>query len=964
MRYDRRGIGRTVLHPQTAALTFKIASTLARIGLLAAMLASGSARAGLPLDLGLYRPQQGLVYLDFDRDAIPDRTIGYAPPPEHVLVADMNGDGIADIVSYVSGLWQIDLDGDGVPDLEYTFGGMPGDVPLLGDVDGDGRVDLVVYRNGTWYTSTRRDGVADRVDTFGGQPGDIPLLGDINCRGIATRIIYRSGLWYGDLPGASTFPFAALGGDPRDQPFTADWDSDCNADVGVFRDGLWLVVTDPTESPAFLATFYGAAGDRPLAARLDRSLTAPKYRRRSSSFAIYRPADRAFYFQTLPGTRPDLAPYPNVDASHVMAADLDGDGKSSLILYNGGVWLVDRGIDGTIDDMYSFGGMPDDVPLIGDVDGDGRADLVVYRAGAWYVSTARDPVVALEHHFGGDPSDIPVLGDVDGDGRADFGVYRNGIWYFDTKRDGTAGAGYVLGGAPGDVPLVADWNGDGRADLIVYRDGQWFVSTDPASGTPSLHASFGAATDLPVSGRFAVETAATPVLFATQARPIYPLGDGLVTPTIGDFDRDGRFEPLGAHNAGGLIQAVDLAAAGLANLFSPGRVNRDCRTADLNGDGIADLVCNTYSDIHNTASFARLFVGDGTGRFAEDPTFAAMGLRGYGETILAADFNNDGAVDLFIPFYSQNDPTEHSYLLINNGLGRFTDVADRAGVALRSVPSEHRVEGAQAVDYDGDGWIDFYVAGRLFRNNHNLTFSDVTTAVGLPGSFDEGVKFIDWNNDGYLDLIIHHPIFGPALWEYDGTRFTRKDVMPQYLNSDVYGVNVGDFNGDGREDVVVAGGSAAAPFILLNTGERFERDPISLLDDLSYGPVAAFDYDGDGAMDLVLSRGIRNTVVARNISPDINRQALTIEVVDAAGRRNQFGRVVRVRPDRVPGVTLSRVVDGGSAMLAQTPYPLTIPTPYPGPHRVDVRFAGANVSFTMQPGDRVRVYANGRIEPY
>jgi len=945
-------------------LTFRIADTLARIGLATAILVSGSAHAGLPLDLGLYRPQPGLIYLDFDRDAIPDRTFAYATPPEHVLVADMDGDGIADIVTYLGGMWQADLDGDGVADVTYTFGGMPGDVPLLGDVDGDGRVDLVIYRNGVWYASTHRDGVADRVDTFGGLPGDIPLLGDINCRGIAARIIYRAGLWYADIPGASTFPIAGLGGDAHDQPFTADWDGDCAADIGIFRDGLWFVITNPTESPTFLAMYYGAPGDRPLAARLDRGLTAPKYRRRSSNFAVYRPTDRVFYFQTLPGTRPDLAPYPNVAASRVLAADLDGDGKSSLILYNAGVWLVDHGIDGTIDDMYAYGGAPGDVPLIGDVDGDGRADLVIYRAGAWYVSAARSPMVALEHYFGGDPSDIPVLGDIDGDGRADFGVYRDGFWYFDTKRDGTAGASYVLGGVPGDVPLVADWNGDGRPDLIVYRDGQWFVNTDPASGVPVLRASFGTATDLPVSGRFVVETTAAPVLFAAQARSIVPLGDGLMTPTIGDFDRDGHVEPLGAHNAGGLIQGVDLAAAGLANLFSQGRVNRDCRTADLNGDGIADLVCNTYSSIDNLTSFARLFMGDGTGRFAEDSAFAGMGLRGYGETILAADFNNDGAVDLFIPYYSENDVREHSYLLINNGLGRFTDVADSAGVALRSVPSEHRVEGAQAVDYDGDGWIDFYVAGRLFRNNHDLTFADVTAAVGLPGSFDEGAKFIDWNNDGHLDLIIHHPIFGPALWEYDGVRFTRKDVMPQYLNSDVYGVNVGDFNGDGREDVVVAGGSQAAPFILLNTGERFERDPISLLDDLSFGPVAAVDYDGDGAMDLVLARGIRNTVVARNISPDINRQTLTIEVVDAAGRRNQFGRVVRVRPDHVPGVTLTRVVDGGSAMLAQTPYPLMIPTPYAGPHRVDVRFAGASVSFTMQPGGRVRVYANGRTEPY
>ena len=346
---------------------------------------------------------------------------------------------------------------------------------------------------------------------------------------------------------------------------------------------------------------------------------------------------------------------------------------------------------------------------------------------------------------------------------------------------------------------------------------------------------------------------------------------------------------------------VDLAAAGLASLYSEGRINRDCRAADFNGDGILDLVCNTYSSIGSATSYARLFWGNGAGGFVEDPAFAALDIRGYGETILAADFNNDGAVDLFIPYYSQNDPQEHSYLLVNDGTGHFTDVADAAGVALRNVPASNRVEGAQAVDYDGDGWIDFYVAGRLFRNNGNLTFTDVTDAVGLPGTFDEGIKFIDWNNDGKLDLIIHHPDFGPALWEFDGTKFTHRDVMPQYLNSDIYGFNVADFNGDGREDVIVAGGPEATSYVLLNTGSRFERDPVTLIDDLSFGPVAAYDVDGDGAIDLVLSRGVRPSVVARNISPDINRETLVIEVVDAAGRRNQFGRVIHVRPASVPG---------------------------------------------------------------
>ena len=947
-------------------MSFRSHSILFWLAFAAAALSAGPAGAGLPLDLGLYRPQNGKVFLDFNRDSVPDVRLKLSPAPEYVLVADMDGDGIADLVTYSAGVWTVDLDGDGVADVTYNFGGEPGDVPLLADVDGDGRIDLVIYRNGTWFTSTHRDGVADRVDVFGGAPGDIPLLGDLNCDGVADRIIYRAGQWFADLNGDGVADFStAFGGGATDRPFVADWDGDCNADLGIFRDGDWSVLVSPMTNPGIRTAAFGAAGDMPLAGRLDRALTSPKFHRLSSHFGVYRPSDLTFDFRMAAGPDADLVLFPGVLATHAFAADLDGDGKSSLVLYNGGVWLVDRGMDGTADDMFAFGGEPQDIPLVGDVDGDGHGDLVIYRDGAWFVSTARDGIATIVHNFGGAPGDIPVLADVDGDGRADFGIYRDGIWYFDTQHDGSAAVIYALGGAPGDVPLVADWNGDGKPDLIIYRGGDWYVSTDPASGGASVYETFGLATDVPVAGNFAVETTAKPVLFAPLGRPIRTLGLGILGPAIADFDGDGRYEPVGGRNAGGpTIEGANLTATGLASLFSKGRVNRDCRAADFNGDGFIDLVCNTYSSIGSAISFARLFLGNGAGGFTEDPAFAALDIRGYGETIVAADFNNDGAVDLFIPYYSHNDPAEHSYLLINDGTGHFTDMADAAGVALRGIPAGLRAEGAQGVDFDGDGWIDFYVAGRLFHNNGDLTFTNISPDVGLPDNFDEGIKFLDWNNDGLLDLIIHHPDFGPALWEFDGTRFTQRDVMPQYLNSGIYGVNVADFNGDGREDVIVAGGPGGASYVLLNTGTRFERDPVTLIDDLSFGPVAAYDFDGDGAMDLVLTRGVRPTVVARNISPGINRTTLVIEVVDAAGRRNQFGRVLRIRPGSAPGVTMTRVVDGGSGMLAQTPYPVTVPTPWPGTHQVDVRFAGGTVSFSMQPGERIRVYADGRTEAF
>src|SRR4029077_13786485 len=110
------------------------------------------------------------------------------------------------------------------------------------------------------------------------------------------------------------------------------------------------------------------------------------------------PADQVFYFQMLPGKRPDLAPYPRVPATNVLAADLDRSGKSSLALYNAGTWLVDHGLDGTADETYLFGGAPGDIPLVGDVDGDGRADIVIFRNGAWHVSTTRSTIAAFVHY--------------------------------------------------------------------------------------------------------------------------------------------------------------------------------------------------------------------------------------------------------------------------------------------------------------------------------------------------------------------------------------------------------------------------------------------------------------------------------------------------------------------------------------------------------------------------------------
>src|SRR5579863_2354754 len=130
------------------------------------------------------------------------------------------------------------------------------------------------------------------------------------------------------------------------------------------------------------------------------------------------------------------------------------------------------------------------------------------------------------------------------------------------------------------------------------------------------------------------------------------------------------------------------------------------------------------------------------------------------------DYNNDGLLDIFftngaeIPSLQKSNPSFHNRLFRNNGDGTFTDVTEKAGLA-----GVGYAMGVAAGDYDNDGFVDLYVAGfnrnQLFHNNGDGTFSDVTEKAGVSGSLPGGRKpwsvtagWIDYNNDGRLDLFV------------------------------------------------------------------------------------------------------------------------------------------------------------------------------------------------------------------
>ena len=130
------------------------------------------------------------------------------------------------------------------------------------------------------------------------------------------------------------------------------------------------------------------------------------------------------------------------------------------------------------------------------------------------------------------------------------------------------------------------------------------------------------------------------------------------------------------------------------------------------------------------------------------------------------DYNNDGLLDIFftngaeIPSLEKSDPGYYNRLFRNNGDGTFTDVTEQAGLQGTGYSM-----GVAAGDYDNDGFVDLYIAGvnrnQLFHNNGDGTFTDVTQKAGVSGTVPTLGKawavtagWFDYNNDGLLDLFV------------------------------------------------------------------------------------------------------------------------------------------------------------------------------------------------------------------
>ncbi len=183
----------------------------------------------------------------------------------------------------------------------------------------------------------------------------------------------------------------------------------------------------------------------------------------------------------------------------------------------------------------------------------------------------------------------------------------------------------------------------------------------------------------------------------------------------------------------------------------------------------------------------------------------------------AADFDRDGDLDLFTSAtitYGSVTP-QPLRLFRNDGNLHFTDVTQQSGMTHRG-----NFKHVGAGDFDNDGWMDFGVGdydgpSRLYRNNHDGTFVELAAAVGVdhPGK-NFGFVFTDFDNDGWQDVMLPKYLHGGTshtdttklfLNNGDGT-FRDVSAASMIGGQEDMGHNVGDINADGFPDIYIGAG--------------------------------------------------------------------------------------------------------------------------------------------------------------
>jgi len=284
--------------------------------------------------------------------------------------------------------------------------------------------------------------------------------------------------------------------------------------------------------------------------------------------------------------------------------------------------------------------------------------------------------------------------------------------------------------------------------------------------------------------------------------------------------------------------------------------------------------------------------GKRTLHFTDVTEQAGIDIQTYGMGVAAADVDNDGFVDIY------RTGLTGSVLLHNNGNGTFTDATARSGTANKGGWGVS----AAFLDIDRDGWLDLFVGNyllytlegdidclsvtgqhdycppnsyrpqpsKLYRNQGNGTFVDITRAALEGGAYGPalGVSTADFNNDGWLDIYVGNDGMPNQLWmnqqngRFKDMAFLNGAAVNGQGNSEAsMGIDAGDFDNDGDEDLFITNWQAQMNVLYLNTGNGVFEDRKAAsglgapsLAKTGFG-TAWFDYDNDSWLDLITLNG-------------------------------------------------------------------------------------------------------------
>ena len=317
---------------------------------------------------------------------------------------------------------------------------------------------------------------------------------------------------------------------------------------------------------------------------------------------------------------------------------------------------------------------------------------------------------------------------------------------------------------------------------------------------------------------------------------------------------------------------------------------------DYDGDGDVDIYFLNGAPLKgtkvDTAPKNALYRNDGSFKFTDVTEQSGAGDTGFALGVVAADYDNDGALDIYVNNYGAN------VLYRNNGDGTFTDVTAQAGVA-----NGHKVGASTCfLDMDKDGDLDLYVTNyvefsydkhatttengyrvylgppyfgptrdNLYRNNGEGTFTDVSEGSGISGHFGTGMGMVcaDYDNDGDTDIFVANDISaGNFLFKNDGTGKFDEIALIAGAAYDSQGVELGsmgvdcaDYDNDGWLDFYQTSYNKQMAVFYRNINGRMFED-VSVLTGAgtgTYAPVTwgigSVDFDNDGDRDIFVACG-------------------------------------------------------------------------------------------------------------